>query len=340
MVTRIGLSSPEPGDDGWYSQPCEVAIDPGSANLRVAVRGKGVVLDDPAVVAVDRATRQPRAFGLEAKQMVARTPARIIAVRPLAGADTDLALTTGLLRYAVTQMLDASPRTGLRPPPVALQLSAKLDEWQRRALAEVVEQATGRHCRLGSAPRAAALSAGVLETPETTAMALVIGASATEAAVLAYGWRATPGRVSVGGDDLDRAIIDMVRRDHQLLIGERTAEAIKRQAGSAVPLNLEREVHVRGRDVETGLPRVVMLTTVELRAAMMSGLTRIAALAGELLARTEPALVAELRTTGIWLAGGGALLPGLGTLIEEATGIPARLVPDPQVAVVQGLLDT
>ena len=314
----------------------DIGIDLGTANTLVMVKGKGVVIDEPSVVAIDRETRRVMAIGLEAKQMVGRTPARIVAIRPLRdGVISDFDTTERMLGYFIHKVHE---RNGfmIPRPRVVVGIPSGVTEVERRAVHDATLNAGGRECYLIEEPMAAAIGAGLRIMEPGGNMIVDVGGGTTEVAVISLGGIVASASILVAGDELDQAIIDAVRLNHNLLIGERTAEQIKIEAGSAYPLKEEREVQIRGRDLVTGLPRVVVLSTIEIREALSGSVAAIVDAVKDTVERTPPELIADLMEQGIALAGGGGLLEGLDRRLSQETKFRVYRAEDPLTCVVRG----
>ncbi|MBI2885682.1 MAG: rod shape-determining protein [Chloroflexi bacterium] len=314
----------------------DVGIDLGTANTLVMVKGKGIVINEPSVVAIDRETRKVQAIGAEAKQMVGRTPARIVAVRPLRdGVISDFDTTERMLNYFIHKVHQQNgfmiPR-----PRVVVGIPSGVTEVERRAVHDASLNAGARECYLIEEPMAAAIGAGLPIMEPTGSMIVDIGGGTTEVAVISLGGIVASTSIRVAGDEMDQDIINAVRLNYNLLIGERSAEQIKIQAGSAFSLSQEYEFQVKGRDLVTGLPRLVSLSTIEIRDALSASTNVIVEAVRDTIEVTPPELVADLMERGIALAGGGALLQGLDRRIAQETRFPVYVAKDPLSCVVRG----
>src|ERR1051325_9256065 len=253
----------------------DVGIDLGTANTLVMVKGRGIVIDEPSVVAIDRTTKKVLAIGAEAKRMVGRTPANIVAVRPLKdGVISDFDTTEKMLSYFIHKVHERYG-FGIPRPRVVVGIPSGVTEVERRAVHDATLNAGARECYLIEEPMAAAIGAGLNVMEPGGNMIVDIGGGTTEVAVISLGGMVSSASVRVAGDELDQDIINAVRLNHNLLIGERTAEQIKIEAGSAYPMKEEREVQIRGRDLVTGLPRIIVLSTIEIREALSSSISAI-----------------------------------------------------------------
>ncbi|MBO8141848.1 MAG: rod shape-determining protein [Firmicutes bacterium] len=312
----------------------DMGIDLGTANTLVYVKGKGIVVQEPSVVAIDNESKEVLAVGEEAKRMVGRTPGSIVAVRPLQdGVIADFDVTERMLRYFISQ---ANRRIGLFRPRVVVAVPSGVTEVEKRAVIDATLSAGAKDARLVEEPMAAAIGCGLPVQEPSGNMVVDIGGGTTEVAVISLGGIVTHRSVRVGGDELDEAIVQHVRRNYNLLIGERTAEEVKHTIGSAYPVDDDQTMDVRGRDLVTGLPKTVTLTAAEVREAMAEPISAIVEAVRVTLERTPPELAADVMDKGIVLAGGGALVRGLDRLLTEETGMPILIAEDPLTAVVRG----
>ncbi|MGE5483200.1 MAG: rod shape-determining protein [Bacteroidota bacterium] len=312
----------------------DLGIDLGTANTLVYVKGRGIVLQEPSVVAINRETKEILKVGAEAKRMVGRTPGNIIAVRPLKdGVIADFDVTERMLNYFINK----SSRRGLFwHPRVLIGVPCGVTEVEKRAVVDAAQSAGAGEARLIEEPMAAAIGAGLPVAEATGNMVVDIGGGTTEVAVISLGGIVAFRSIRVAGDELDEAIVQYVRRTYNLLIGERTAEQVKIQIGSAYPTEEEESVEVRGRDLVSGLPRTIAVTTSEIREALAEPVTAIVESVRNTLERTPPELAADIMERGIVMTGGGALLRGLDRLIAEHTSMPVHVAEDPLTAVVTG----
>jgi rod shape-determining protein MreB len=311
----------------------DVAIDLGTANTVVFVRGEGVVVAEPSVVALEVGTGWVHAVGAEAKRMIGRTPASIRAVRPLRhGVIADFEVTEQMLRHFLAR---AMPRRRGRPRLVLCAPSGITDV-ERRALVEAAQAAGAREVALIEEPIAAAIGAGLEISEPVATMIVDIGGGTSEVAVIALGSMVVSESLRMGGYDLDDAVTGYLRTVHRLAIGSESAEEIKRTLGSAWPSADQGEAEIRGRDLVTGLPRAVSLPSAEMRMAFEPLLEAMVAAITATLERTPPELAGDIATRGISLAGGGALLPGLPELVYDRTGMSASVVGNPLTCVAEG----
>ena len=311
----------------------DVAIDLGTANTLVYVRGRGIVVSEPSVVAMDTNTGAVHAVGSEAKRMIGRTPANISAIRPLRhGVIADFEVTEEMLRYFMRRV--DQPR--LSRPRLVMCVPSGVTEVEKRAVVDASLSAGARQVQLIEEPLAAAIGAGLpIEEPRGH-MVVDVGGGTTEVAVISLGGIVVSESVRTGGYELDDAVSAYIRRVHGLAIGQQTAEDIKVELGSAWPLHSEIEIEIRGRHLATGLPRSVRLSSGEVRDALAEPVQTIVEAVKETLERTPPELAADIAQEGIVLAGGGVLLQGFADRIAEETGMPTALTADPLSCVAVG----
>ncbi len=319
---------------GMFSR--DIGIDLGTANTLVHVKDRGIVISEPSVVAIDQKTRRVLAIGAEAKRMLGRTPANIIAVRPLRdGVISDFDVTEQMIKYFVHKVHD---RVGLIPRPrMLIGIPSGVTEVEKRAVRDAAINAGARWARLIEEPMAAAIGAGLPVAEPTGSLIVDIGGGTTEVAVISLGGIVVSRSIRIGGDELDQDIIGFARREYNLLLGERTAEDVKIALGSAYPGDYdEQRVMLRGRDLLTGLPRAVEITADQLREAIEPSVSQIVDAIKDTIEETPPELVADIMDQGIVLAGGGALLQGLDRRVSEATQMPVHVADDPLTCVVRG----
>jgi rod shape-determining protein MreB len=315
-----------------------MGIDLGTCNTLVAVRGEGIVLNEPSVVAVwkgtNRVLKNGEAVGWVAKEMLGKTPGTITAIRPLKdGVISDFEITEAMLSYFIRKVNGKGRMVG---PRVVISIPSGITAVEKRAVFDSAERAGARRTYLIEEPIAAAIGAG-LPFAEPTASAIVdIGGGTTEVAVMSLGDIAVCESVRVAGDDMDEAIINHMKKTYNLMIGEQTAERIKIDIGSAAPVGEEASLEVRGRDMISGLPRKTVVTTEEIREALQEPVTAIIEAVTRTLERCEPELAADLVENGIMLAGGGALLRGMDKVLSNATGLDVRIAEDPLTCVARG----
>ena len=314
----------------------DLAIDLGTANTLVSVRGKGIVIREPSVVAIDKNDDRILAVGIEAKRMLGRTPGNIVAVRPLKdGVIADFDVTEAMLRYFIDKASDKrypwTPR-----PRVVVCVPSGVTSVEKRAVFEATMSAGARQAYLIEEPMAAAIGADLPVEEPTGSMVIDIGGGTTEVAVIAMGGIVVSQSIRVAGDEFDQSILSHVRDAYNLAIGERTAEDIKIKVGSAVPLKDELDVEVNGRDVITGLPKTVRIESEEIRRALQKPLDEMTKAVKDALDSTPPDLASDLMYYGILLTGGGALLRGLDVLLREETGVSVNVSPTALDNVVNG----
>ena len=314
----------------------DIGIDLGTANTLVTVRGRGIVIDEPSVVAINRNTKTVLAIGAEAKRMVGRTPANIVAVRPLKdGVISDFDVTEKMLQYFIRAVHDRFG-WGLPRPRVVVGMPSGATEVEKRAIYDATLSAGAREAFLIEEPLAAAIGAGLPIMEANGSMVVDIGGGTTEVAVCALGGIVVSSSVRVAGDEVDLDIVNYARQVHNMLIGERSSEEIKIEAGSAFPLQREHPVVLRGRDLSTGLPKRVEISSVELRDAISGSVTAISDAVRQTIEITPPELVADLMNQGIAIAGGGALVAGIDRRISQDTKFPVYVAEDPLTCVVRG----
>jgi len=314
----------------------DMAVDLGTANTLVSVRGRGIVLIEPSVVAVEKDSKRVLAVGIEAKRMLGRTPGSIVAIRPLKdGVIADFEVTESMLRYFINKT--RVKRFPWQPKPrVVVCVPSGVTEVEKRAVFEATMQAGARQAYLIEEPMAAAIGAGLPIQEPTGNMVVDIGGGTTEVAVISLGGIVVAQSIRIAGDEFDDAIIGHVKRAYNVLIGERTAEEIKFEIGSAWPLLEEVDVEVRGRDLLTGLPRTVSMESEEIREAIEEPLAAIIAAVKSTLEQTPPELASDLMEYGIVLTGGGALLRGLDDRLKHETGMPVHVSENALTNVVDG----
>jgi rod shape-determining protein MreB len=319
---------------GLFSR--DIGIDLGTANTLVHVRDRGIVIAEPSVVAIHAKTRKVLAIGSEAKRMVGRTPADIIAIRPLHdGVISDFDVTEQMIKYFVRKVHD---RIGLIPRPrMLLGVPSGVTEVEKRAVRDAALNAGARWARLIEEPMAAAIGAGLPISEPSGSMIVDIGGGTTEVAVISLGGIVVSRSIRVGGDEMDQDIINWARREYNLLLGERTAEDVKIAVGSGYPgeWDLQR-VRLRGRDLLTGLPRAVEVSALQIRQAIEPSVQQIVEVIKDTIEDTPPELVADVMDQGLVMAGGGALLLGLDRRVAEATQMPVHVADDPLTCVARG----
>ncbi len=314
----------------------DIGIDLGTANTLVFVKGKGIVIREPSVVAVDVRSQPPKvvAVGAEAKEMIGRTPGSITAVRPLKdGVIADFDVTADMLKAFIKRAISSSPFTRAR---VMICIPSGVTEVERRAVHDAARSAGAKYVSLIEEPMAAAIGAGLPVSEATGSMVVDIGGGTAEVAVLSLGDIVTSRSARVAGDDFDEAIIAYIKKKYNLLVGERTAEDIKIRIGSAYPYEGEGAMNVKGRNLMDGLPKNVEVTSEEIREALSDPVSQIIDAIRSTLEKTPPELAADIIDHGIMLTGGGALLRGLDKLIEIETKMPVHIAQNPLDCVVDG----
>lgn len=312
----------------------DMGIDLGTANTLVYVKNHGIVLREPSVVAIQRETREVLAIGAEAKRMLGRTPASIIAVRPLKnGVIADFEVTQEMIKYFIRKVHN---RRSLLHPRIVIGIPSGITEVERRAVQESAEQAGAREVYLIEEPMAAAIGADLPISEPHGSMIVDIGGGTTEAAVISLGDMVVSKSLDVAGDEMDEAISQHFRRKYSLLIGETTAEEVKIHIGSVFPLKEEKTMEVKGRDQPTGLPKTVLITSEEIREALMEPVRLILDTIKQTLEETPAELAADLVDRGMVLAGGGSLLRGFPELVRQETDLPVHRAADPLSCVAYG----
>ncbi|SDF21194.1 rod shape-determining protein [Sporolituus thermophilus] len=312
----------------------DMGIDLGTANTLVHVKGKGIVLREPSVVAIQRDTGEVLAVGEEAKQMIGRTPGNIIAIRPLKdGVIADFDVTQAMLKYFIRKAMDT--RSFIRPR-VVVGVPSGVTEVEKRAVIDATIQAGAREAYLIEEPMAAAIGAGLPVHEPTGNMVVDIGGGTTEVAVISLGGIVTSRSIRIGGDELDEAIIQYIKRTYNLMIGERTAEEIKISIGSAIVPPADETMEIRGRDLVTGLPKTLPIRATEIQRALSEPVFGIIEAVKVTLEKTPPELAADIMDRGIVMTGGGSLLRGLDTLLNKETGMPVHIAEDALSCVALG----
>ena len=312
----------------------DIGIDLGTASILVYVKGKGVVLKEPSVVAFDRDTNRIKAIGEEARLMLGRTPGNIVAVRPLRqGVISDYTVTEKMLKYFIQK---AVGKQRFRKPLISICVPSQVTEVERKAVEDAAFQAGARDLKIIEEPIAAAIGAGIDIARPCGNMIVDIGGGTSDIAVISLGGTVVSASIKIAGDDFDDAIVRYMRKKHNLLIGERTAEDIKIRIGSAYPRPESVTVDVRGRNLVTGLPKTITVTSEETEEALKDTTSQIVEAVHSVLEKTPPELAADIADRGIVLTGGGSLLYGLEELIESKTGITTMTAEDPMTAVAIG----
>ncbi|MBE6838433.1 MAG: rod shape-determining protein [Ruminococcus sp.] len=312
----------------------DIGIDLGTANTLVYMRGKGIIIREPSVVAVDTRTDQVRCVGTEAKDVIGRTPGSIVAVRPLKdGVIADFDITTSMLEAFIKKALVG---TFFAKTRVVICIPSGVTEVERRAVKEAAENAGAKKVSIIEEPMAAAIGAGLPVAEPCGSMIVDIGGGTSEVAVISLGGIVTSRSVRVAGDEFDLSIINYIKKKYNLLIGERTAENIKIGIGSAFPSEYDTTMEIKGRNLLNGLPENIIITSAEIREALSEPLSHVIEAIKVTLEKTPPELAADIIDQGITLAGGGALLKGLDSLINKETGMPVYIAESPLDCVAEG----
>ena len=313
----------------------DIGIDLGTASILVYVKGKGVVLKEPSVVAYDRDTNKIVAIGEEARLMLGRTPGNIVAIRPLRqGVISDYTITEKMLKYFIQKAVGRSYFG--RRPRISVCVPSQVTEVEKKAVEDATYAAGARDVSIIEEPVAAAIGAGIDIYRPCGNMIVDIGGGTADIAVISLGGPVVSASIKVAGDDFDEAVVRFMRKKHNLLIGERTAEEIKIKIASAFPLDPEQQIEVKGRDLVTGIPQTIIITSEEVRKAISEQVDSIVQAVRIALEQTPPELAADIADRGIVLTGGGALLKGLDQLLREETSLPIFVVDDPLSTVVMG----
>jgi rod shape-determining protein MreB len=313
----------------------DMGIDLGTANTLVHIKGKGIIVREPSVVAIQEDTKQVLAVGQEAKLMIGRTPGNIIAIRPLRdGVIADFDITQSMLRYFIRR---AYPKNSLFfAPRVVVGVPSGVTEVERRSVEEAALQAGAKEAYLIEEPMAAAIGAGLPVEEPTGSMVVDIGGGTTEIAIISLGGIVTSKSIRIGGDELDESIVQYIKKEYSLMIGERTAEQIKLGIGSAYPKIKEEKMSIRGRDLVSGLPKTLEITSSEILEALYEPISSIIEAIKATLEKTPPELASDIMEFGIMLTGGGALLDGFDKLVRKETGMPVRTAEEPLDCVASG----
>lgn len=314
----------------------DLGIDLGTANTLIFAKGKGIVLREPSVVAINNLTKKALAVGAEAKQMIGRTPGNIVAIRPLKdGVIADFDVTQTLLKQFIDKVTNKGAFTS---PRIIVCFPSGVTEVEKRAIEEATKQAGAREVILMEEPMAAAIGAGLPVDEPTGSMIVDIGGGTTEVAVVSLGGIVTSKSLRVAGDELDHSIINYVKKEYKLMIGERTAEQVKMQLGSAFKVEGEEDevMEIKGRDLVSGLPKIVEINEAQIRDALAEPVSAIIESIKTTLEKTPPELAADIMDKGIMLAGGGAALRGLDLLINHETHMPVHIAESPLDCVALG----
>ena len=319
---------------GFGKMTKDMGIDLGTANTLVYIKGQGIVVREPSVVAIRDDSKDVLAVGEEAKRMIGRTPGNIVAIRPMKdGVIADFDITQSMLSYFIQK---AAAKKGVVSPRIAICVPFGVTEVEKRAIEEAARNAGAKDAFLIEEPMAAAIGAGLrIEEPEGN-MVVDIGGGTSEIAIISLGGIVTAKSIRLGGDELDEAIVNYVKKEYSLMIGERTAEDVKIKIGSAYKEGDEIEMEIRGRDLISGLPKTMQISSSEVRDALRDPVNSIVDGIKSTLERTPPELASDIMENGIMLTGGGALLKGLDKLVKEETGMPVKIAENPLDCVAIG----
>lgn len=319
---------------GFFGMSKDMGIDLGTANTLVYVKGKGIMLREPSVVAINNDTKKVLAVGIEAKQMIGRTPGNIVAIRPLKdGVIADFDVTQTMLKRFIEKV---SSKSAFTSPRIVICFPSGVTEVEKRAIDEATKQAGAREVLLMEEPMAAAIGAGLPVNEPSGSMIVDIGGGTSEVAVVSLGGIVTSISLRVAGDELDQAIINYVKKEFNLMIGERTAENVKIELGCAFEMEEEKTMQIRGRDLISGLPKVIEITQSQIREALREPVITIIEAIKTTLEKTPPELASDIMDRGIMLAGGGALLQGLDRAIYAETHMPVHIAEFPLDCVALG----
>jgi rod shape-determining protein MreB len=312
----------------------DIAIDLGTANTLVYLKGNGIVLNEPSVVAVDQKSKKVYAVGVEAKSMLGKTPDHIVAIRPLKdGVIADFEITEVMLREFIKK--SQKKRFFIRPR-IVISVPSGITEVERRAVTDSAQNAGAREVYLVAEPIAAAIGVGLPVDKPSGNMVIDIGGGTTEIAVIALNGIVTDISIRVGGDEMDEAIVQHIKKAYNLLIGDQTAEHVKMVIGSATKLEKEEEMEIKGRDLVSGIPKTLRISSMEIREALAEPVSQIVMAVKTALEQTPPELAADIVDRGIVMMGGGSLLKGVDILLKEETNLPINVVEDPLTCVVLG----
>ena len=320
---------------GLFGITKDLGIDLGTANTLVYSKGKGIVLREPSVVAINNSTKKTLAVGTEAKNMIGRTPGNIVAIRPLKdGVIADFDITQTMLKKFIEKVINKS---AFASPRIIVCYPSGVTEVERRAIEEATRQAGARDVLLIEEPMAAAIGAGLPIDEPTGSMIVDIGGGTTEVAVISLGGIVTSKSLRIAGDELEQSVIAYIKKEYNLMIGERTAEQVKMELGSAFKIDEdEKTMEIKGRDLVTGLPKIIEITETQIREALKEPVSAIIEAIKTTLEKTPPELAADIMDKGIMLAGGGAYLKGLDQLINHETHMPVHIAESPLDCVALG----
>lgn len=325
-------------DKVWSLVSYDIGIDLGTANSWVYVRGKGIVINEPSVVALNQKTKDVLAVGKEAKKMLGRTPSSVAALRPLRdGVISDFDVTNAMIRYFIQKVHKMSSKMFKIPRPrVAIGVPSSVTEVERQAVVDAAKYAGAREVYIVEEPMAAAIGCGLPVQEARGSMIIDIGGGTSDVAVISLGSIVVDRTIRIAGDEMDDDVAEYVRKKYNLLIGLRTAEKVKMKIGSAYPMSKEKMVTVQGRDLMSGLPKSVDLNSVEVRESIMGSVNMVAEAAKDAIEASPPELVSDLYSDGIVLTGGGALISGMDKFFNDYLKIPVRIPEKPQTSVVEG----
>jgi len=325
-------------DKIWSLVTYDIGIDLGTANSWVYVKGKGVILNEPSVVAINSKTKEVLAVGRDAKKMLGRTPSSVKAIRPLCdGVISDFDVTQAMIKYFINKVHDMSSRfIKIARPRVVVGVPSSVTEVERQAVVDAAKYAGAREVYIVEQPMAAALGCKLPVQEPRGSMIIDIGGGTSDIAVISLGDIVVDKTIRVAGDEMDENVSEYIRQKYNLLIGLRSAEEVKIKIGSAYPMKEELEITVQGRDLMSGLPKSVDINSVEIREAIMNSINIIAESVKEAIEETPPELVSDLYTDGIYLTGGGALIRGLDKYFRDYLHIPVHIPKDPMTSVVEG----
>ncbi|NFD31557.1 rod shape-determining protein [Clostridium botulinum] len=318
----------------FFSVGTDMGIDLGTATVLVYMKGKGVILNEPSVVAIDRNKNKVLAVGQEAREMIGRTPGNIVAIRPMRnGVISDYDITEKMLKYFIGK---ACGKKKISAPRVVICIPSEATEVEKRAVMDAARNAGAKKVFLIEEPLAAAIGADLDITKASGSMIIDIGGGTTDIAVISLGGIVVRSSIKIAGDKFDDAVIKYIRKKHKLMIGERTAEDLKIKIGSAFRKGENTSMDIRGRDLVTGLPKNLTVTSDEMREALQDTVNAIAELTHSVLEKTPPELSADIADKGIIMTGGGALLSGLSDLIESVNKVPVHIAENPVSCVAEG----
>lgn len=325
-------------DSVWPMITHDIGIDLGTATTLVSIKNQGIIIREPSVVAINKHTGKVLAVGAEARRMIGRTPANIVAIKPLEdGVISDFDSTEAMIRYFIYRVYEEYPKfLKLRKPRIVIGIPSAITEVEARAVMDAALSAGARKVYIIEEPMAAAIGASLPIDDASGSMIVDIGGGTTDIAVISLGGIVVDNTIRVAGNEIDDEILNYVKYKYNLLIGQKMAEDIKIAIGSAIPLKKESEIEVKGRDLLTGLPRIVNLSSVEVREAMLKILEQIADAVKDALEKAPPEILADLLDRGVTLAGGGAQIHGLDKYLEERLNIPIIVAEDPSTCVVRG----